>query len=236
MLSSTHSQKHLPLPGKVFQVEGRIDYPNMSVYRVYRFESVAETVTPKQAAYILSSHGRMRRDLRPGERSIDAMAHPRSAVLAEVLWPPKGGRDYDGLMKRLAVHVQPLKLEGVPYRPLQAGTPVGGWKDKALAKPEVMAWPLAMCIRCAGNYIVKIVSARATPLTVEKVEVMHGRQVLATAPTAEPQGVRDFETLYHFTLPEITASVPLLLRVTGKAEAPDKRPTTATLNIEKAAP
>ena len=211
------------------------DGPNMSVYKVYQFEPVPETLTPGQAAHILGGQGQMWTDLRPGERSIDMMIHPRSAVLAEVLWSPKGGRDYAGLMTRLSVHMQRLQQAGVPYRALQTGTPFDGWEHKVLTKPEVIERPIPSGPYSAGNYIIKIFNERGMPLTVDKVEVVHGSQVLATTPAGKPTGLRGMESLYYFTLPETPATVQLLVRITGKAEPAGKRASTSTLYIEKVA-
>ena len=93
------------------------DYPEMSVHKVYSFDPIPKELTAAQAGHILGAQGQMWTDRHPAGNQIDAMMHPRSAALAEVLWSPQEGRDYEGLMRRLKTHVQRLAMLGVQYRP-----------------------------------------------------------------------------------------------------------------------
>ena len=211
------------------------DYPEMSVHKVYSFDPIPNELPAAEAGHILGAQGQMWTDRHPAENQIDAMVHPRSAALAEVLWSPREGRDYDGLMKRLKTHVQRLAMLGVQYRPLMAGTPVGDWEGKVLERPEVMEWPLRKGVSGAGDYQLKIENERGVPLTVDKVEIVRDGKVLATGKKADIPGPQVVRKIYQLTLPEISRS-PLILRVTALTEAKGKNGSTGTIYLEKRAP
>ena len=92
------------------------DYPDTPVSKVYSFDPVPKELTDEQASHILGGQGQMWTDNHPSEPAIDALVYPRAAALAEVLWSPQAGRDYDGFMKHLQEHLVRLELLGVKYR------------------------------------------------------------------------------------------------------------------------
>jgi hexosaminidase len=56
-------------------------------------------------------------DLTAAEARPD-MAFPRLAVLAEVVWTPREGKDFDDFMARLGPHLGRLQMLDVNYRRL----------------------------------------------------------------------------------------------------------------------
>jgi hexosaminidase len=54
----------------------------------------------------------------PDAKRVEYMAFPRACALAEVLWTPRAGRDYQDFLRRLDGHLARLAVLDVHYRPL----------------------------------------------------------------------------------------------------------------------
>ena len=85
---------------------------------VYDFEPIPEELDKEQSRHILGAQGQLWGEYIPDERQLEYMAYPRACALAEVVWSPKEGRDYDGFRQRLERHLERLKVLDVNYRPL----------------------------------------------------------------------------------------------------------------------
>jgi hexosaminidase len=59
----------------------------------------------------------------PDPRHVEYMAFPRAAALAEVVWSPRGPRDYDAFVARLRQHFQRLEALDVNFRRLDETEP-----------------------------------------------------------------------------------------------------------------
>jgi hexosaminidase len=82
--------------------------------KVYSFEPVPEGLTPEQQRHILGGEGNIWTEYSPQE-VVDSRAYPRLVGLAEVLWSPKGHRDWEDFSRRLQVHYQRLDVMDVDY-------------------------------------------------------------------------------------------------------------------------
>ncbi len=85
--------------------------------KVFRYEPIPAALGPEAAKHVLGGQAQLWGEFiaTPAHRMY--MTYPRAAALAEVLWTPRGDRDYDGFLERLAVHRERLRQLQVPYRP-----------------------------------------------------------------------------------------------------------------------
>jgi hexosaminidase len=86
--------------------------------KAFRFEPITEGVTAQQCRHILGAQGQLWTEYIATPRAADYMLWPRAVALAEVVWSPAAGKDYDEFLKRLRVHLARLAAMGVTYRPL----------------------------------------------------------------------------------------------------------------------
>jgi hexosaminidase len=82
--------------------------------KVYSFEPMPEGLTAEQERHILGGEGNVWTEVAPQEE-VNSRAYPRLTALAEVLWSPKGHRDWEDFSRRLQVHYQRLDIMDVDY-------------------------------------------------------------------------------------------------------------------------
>jgi hexosaminidase len=85
--------------------------------KVYSFEPIPEGLSTDEASHILGAQGQLWTEYMPNDRHVEYMAFPRLSALAEVLWTPKEGRDYESFLRRLQPCLRRLKSLGVNYHP-----------------------------------------------------------------------------------------------------------------------
>ncbi len=66
--------------------------------RIYEFEPVPDGVDPK---FILGGQGNVWGEFIPNYRRVEYMTWPRALVLSEILWSPKGTRNWDEFVPRM---------------------------------------------------------------------------------------------------------------------------------------
>ncbi len=69
--------------------------------KVYSFDPTPASLTEKEAQHILGGQANLWREYITTETHVDYMLFPRLAAMAEVVWTPKDGRNYDEFMTRL---------------------------------------------------------------------------------------------------------------------------------------
>lgn len=91
-----------------------IDYgvDRIDLRRVHSFEPVPEGLCPAEAAHVLGGEVNMWTERAPQE-TVDGKVFPRLCGLAEVLWAPAEGKDWDGFHGRMRVHAGRLEALGV---------------------------------------------------------------------------------------------------------------------------
>ncbi len=80
--------------------------------RVYEFEPVPEGI---DASYILGGQGNVWTEFIPNYRRVEYMTWPRALILAEVLWSPKGKRNWDEFVSRMEDHFPRFDQAEVNY-------------------------------------------------------------------------------------------------------------------------
>ncbi len=101
--------------------------------KVYAFEPVPEELTPEEAKHVLGAQGNVWTEYMPTSQYVEYMVFPRMLALAEVVWTPKEGRDWDRFAAHLTKHFHILDGFRVNYRvPSVAGLE----RDRITLEPQ----------------------------------------------------------------------------------------------------
>ena len=84
---------------------------------VYCFEPVPPELEGPLAKRVLGAQGQLWTEYMPTPKQVEYMAFPRLTALAEVVWSPKGTRDYPRFLARLRPHLDRLRILDVNFRP-----------------------------------------------------------------------------------------------------------------------
>ncbi len=82
--------------------------------RVYEFEPVPDGIDPK---YILGGQGNIWSEFIPNYRRVEYMTWPRALVLSEILWSPKGTRNWDEFVPRMEAQFARFEQSEINYAP-----------------------------------------------------------------------------------------------------------------------
>jgi hexosaminidase len=88
----------------------------LSLQQVYRFEPIPAKLAPEYQSHILGGQGNLWTEFIPNLNYAEYMIFPRECAMAEVMWSPKGARDWPGFLNRLQASEQRLDAMGVNYR------------------------------------------------------------------------------------------------------------------------
>ncbi len=83
---------------------------------VYSFEPVPDELNAAQATHVLGGQANVWTEYMSTTAQVEYMAYPRAIALAEVLWSPKGARDWRSFTSRLPAELEYLDRLGVNYR------------------------------------------------------------------------------------------------------------------------
>ncbi len=86
--------------------------------RVYEYEPVPAALDTEQTKHVLGAQAQLWSEYITTPEHWQYMAFPRACALSEVLWSPKGDRDFERFLTRLDRHLTRLDEAGVNYRPL----------------------------------------------------------------------------------------------------------------------
>ena len=100
-------------PGEPECIGGLIPLP-----KVYAFEPIPPTLPESNRSHILGAQGNIWTEFIWLPSEVEYFAFPRATALAEVLWSPGLGRDFDDFRRRLGGHLKRLDECGMNYRRL----------------------------------------------------------------------------------------------------------------------
>lgn len=83
--------------------------------QVYEYEPVPSSLTEEEASYILGAQGNVWTEYMKSPEHVEYMVFPRAAALAEVVWSPKGSKNYDRFIRRMAEQVKRYDAYGITY-------------------------------------------------------------------------------------------------------------------------
>ena len=89
----------------------------LDLAKVYGYEPVPAGFTPGEASHVLGSQGLIWTEYVATPDHVEYMVWPRLSALSEVLWSPRGARDFKDFTRRLKSHETRLDVLDVHYRP-----------------------------------------------------------------------------------------------------------------------
>ena len=87
----------------------------LTLEQVYNFEPVPVTLSVQDAKNILGAQANIWTPYMKTPLFVEYMTFPRAAALAEVVWSPKGIRNYTWFKRRLQVQIKRYDSEGITY-------------------------------------------------------------------------------------------------------------------------
>ena len=82
---------------------------------VYGYEPIPKELSAEEGKYILGAQGNVWTEYMATPERVEYMVFPRIAALAEVVWSPKGSRNYDDFMNRMQDEVKRYDAYGINY-------------------------------------------------------------------------------------------------------------------------
>ena len=82
---------------------------------VYAYEPIPKELSAAEAEHVLGGQGQLWTEYMPDLQRMEYMAWPRMTALAEVLWSPRETRDEADFKRRLATHLERLRILDVNY-------------------------------------------------------------------------------------------------------------------------
>ncbi len=89
------------------------DYTTTPMEKVYAYEPIPPELTPEQGKHVLGAQANMWTHLARNDKAIDEQIFPRLCALAEVVWSPAEGRNWDDFQTRMKAHGARLTQDGV---------------------------------------------------------------------------------------------------------------------------
>jgi hexosaminidase len=83
---------------------------------VYSFEPIPAKIAPDKATHVLGAGGNLWSEYFPNFAHVQYMAYPRACAAAEVDWTDPKLKNWADFRRRLEVHLERLKAQGVNYR------------------------------------------------------------------------------------------------------------------------
>ncbi len=83
--------------------------------KVYSYEPVPSVLTNDEAKYVMGAQGNVWTEYLATPEQVEYMVYPRAAALAEVVWSPKGSKDFENFKNRLVRLTKLYDLLGMKY-------------------------------------------------------------------------------------------------------------------------
>lgn len=87
----------------------------LPIKKVYGYEPVPAELTEAESKYVLGAQGNVWTEYMKSPEQVEYMVYPRAAALAEVVWSPKGSRDFDNFKSRLGRLTKLYDILGINY-------------------------------------------------------------------------------------------------------------------------
>ncbi len=86
-----------------------------TLHKVYDYEPIPKELNSDEEKYVLGAQGNVWTEFIPVTEHLEYMVLPRMLALAEVLWSPKGSKDWEGFNQRLQYHFNGFDQKGLHY-------------------------------------------------------------------------------------------------------------------------
>ena len=88
---------------------------NITLKKVYNFEPVPAELSAEEAKHIIGAQANIWTEYMPNGRHVEYMIMPRMSALSEVLWSPKGSKDWGDFSKRMESQYKRFDKLGINY-------------------------------------------------------------------------------------------------------------------------
>jgi hexosaminidase len=206
-----------------------LDYTHTrtSLEKVYSFEPVPEGLTAQQAKHILGGEGNMWTD-RTAQELVDSWVFPRLAALAEVLWSPKGTREWKDFSARMGGHYAHLDVMGVNFfRPIPTRR-IASWQPRDIALvSKTFEWDITNHVDAMGRgrelFVIVVYGQGKHGVVVEGVELLEDRKQLNRDLHKAFSGWSNLYSTYRLSLarrqPEASYGIRVKLRGEGGTDS-----------------
>jgi hexosaminidase len=118
--------------------------------KVLAFEPIPPDLARQFQGHVLGAEGVIWSENLPNLNQVEFMVFPRLTALAEVVWSPRGARDFDEFNRRLREHQRRLDWAGVNYR-RDTSVKVGEWTPTQLnATGVTLEWDVTKPLDAGG--------------------------------------------------------------------------------------
>jgi len=83
--------------------------------KVYSYEPVPSSLTEEESKYVMGAQGNVWTEYMKTPQQVEYMVYPRAAALAEVVWSPKGPKDFENFKNRLIRLTKFYDILGINY-------------------------------------------------------------------------------------------------------------------------
>ncbi len=87
----------------------------LPIKKIYGYDPVPASLSQEEAKYILGAQGNVWTEYMKSPEQVEYMVYPRAAALAEVIWSPKGTKDFDNFKIRLVRLSKLYDILGINY-------------------------------------------------------------------------------------------------------------------------
>lgn len=87
----------------------------LPVSKVYGYDPLPAKLGSDEAKYVLGAQANLWTEYILSPEHAEYMVYPRACALAEVVWSPQEGRDYNNFLQRMETHLQRLEAWNVNY-------------------------------------------------------------------------------------------------------------------------
>jgi hexosaminidase len=87
----------------------------ISLEKVYRYDPVPSGLTEEQSKHILGAQGCAWAEYMENPAKVEYMVFPRMSALAEIVWSPKEGKDWDNFKSRMTRQFKRYDQRGINY-------------------------------------------------------------------------------------------------------------------------
>jgi hexosaminidase len=189
--------------------------------KVYDFDPVPPALKGAEIKRVLGGQANLWSEFIPHPKHLEYMAYPRLCAMAEVLWSPKSGRDYDEFLKRLTPHLVRLDRLDVNYRPLTADPKAAArWKSgETTDEFQTKEWDVTATLSSPGNYDVLFsFTGGGNRLDIAWIEILENGETLQRVEHNGQTGTVNKDNTYRVSLPSLRTDATYTLRASVRSD------------------
>jgi hexosaminidase len=186
---------------------------------VYSFEPIPAGLPAEYESHILGSQANLWTEYIPSLAHVEYMVFPRLCALAEVVWSPKAGRNWDDFSHRLRVHELRLDALGVNHR-RELSVKIGEWTSTQLtnATNSVLECDVTAQMKGPGRYRVAFQHQHGAGLVLNSVSFLEDGKEIATDAHTGFAARNPSKSVYVLNIPAVNANAKYTVRASVSGE------------------